>query len=106
LDALDVINVYRELGMSRDEFLTVASECFTDVLTDMQSRDRTALLDDALVDRVLADVEDPRASAVAYRASVALLPADGRVSEAELAVLQRMLDTWQLPRATVEGVLA
>lgn len=106
LDALDAIDLYAELGISRDEFLTVASECFADAMADMRARDRNALVDDALVDRILADVEDPRARAVAYRASVALLPADGHLNETELAVLQRMLDHWRLPRATVAGVFA
>ena len=105
LDALDAMNLYAELGLTRDQFLTIASECFADAMLDMRERDRPTLLDDVLVDRVLGDVHDAEARALAYRASVALLPADGRLSEGELAVLQRMLDRWQLPRATVEGVL-
>lgn len=105
LDALDAMNLYADLGLTRDQFLHIASECFADAMLDMRERDRATLLDDVLVDRVLSDVRDPEARALAYRASVALLPADGRLSEGELAVLQRMLDQWQLPRATVEGVL-
>jgi uncharacterized tellurite resistance protein B-like protein len=106
LDALDAIDLYAKLGLTREEFLGVASECFADAMLDMRARDRLTLLDDALVDRILADVQDPRARELAYRASVALLPADGRLNDSELAVLQRMLDTWRLPRATVEGVLS
>lgn len=106
LDALDAIDLYTQLGITRDQFLSVASDCFADAMLDMRNRDRMTLLDDALVDRILADVQDPRARALAYKASVALLPADGRLNEGELAVLQRMLDTWRLPRATVEGVLS
>lgn len=105
LDALDALNLYAELGLTRDQFLTIASECFADAMLDMRERDRPTLLDDVLVDRVLGDVHDAEARALAYRASVALLPADGHLSEGELAVLQRMLDRWQLPRATIEGVL-
>lgn len=105
LEALDGMNLYADLGLTRDEFLHIASECFADAMLDMRERDRATLLDDVLVDRVLSDVREPEARALAYRASVALLPADGRLSEGELAVLQRMLDQWQLPRATVEGVL-
>jgi hypothetical protein len=105
LDVLDTLNLYAELGLTRDQFLTIASECFADAMLDMRERDRPTLLDDVLVDRVLGDVRDPEARALTYRVAVALLPADGRLSEGELAVLQRMLDRWQLPRATVEGVL-
>ena len=106
LDALDAIDLYAQLGLTREQFLSVASDCFADAMLDMRNRDRLTLLDDSLVDRILAAVQNPRARELAYRASVALLPADGRLSEAELAVLQRMLDTWQLPRATVQGVLS
>jgi hypothetical protein len=105
LDALDAMNLYADLGLTREQFLHIASECFADALIDMRERDRSTLLDDALVDRILGAVHDPQARALAYRASVALLPADGRLNDGELAVLQRMLDRWQLPRATVEGVL-
>jgi len=104
LDALDSVNVYSELGVTRDQFVGIAAECFADAMTDMRDRDRATLIDDVLVDRILGDVEDPGHRALAYRACVALLPADGRLNPGELAVLQRMLDRWQLPRATVEGV--
>jgi hypothetical protein len=105
LQALDAMNLFADLGLTREQFLHIASECFADAMLDLRERDRATLLDDVLVDRVLGDVRDPEARALAYRAAVALLPADGRLCEGELAVLQRMLDQWQLPRATVEGVL-
>lgn len=105
LDALDAANLYDELGVTREQFLGIAAECFADAMIDMRDRDRATLLDDALIDRILGDVEDPAHRALAYRACVALLPADGRLNPGELTVLQRMLDRWHLPRATVEGVL-
>lgn len=104
LEALDHVSLFDTLGLSRERFLTIASECFADAMADMRARDRADLIDDALVDRILADVDDPQARALAYRAAVAVLPADGQLNQAELAVLQRMLDHWRLPRATVEGV--
>jgi hypothetical protein len=55
---------------------------------------------------MLDAVDDPDCRALAYRLAVTLLPADGQLAEPELALLQRMLDRWKLPRATVEGVLA
>jgi DnaJ-domain-containing protein 1 len=105
LAALEAHGLLAELGLTRDQFLAVASDCFTDAMVDMRARSRNHLLDDALVDRELARVDDPQARVLAYRAAVALLPADGRLHDGELALLQRMVEAWQLPRATVDGVL-
>jgi hypothetical protein len=96
IDAIDALGLHQELGISRDAFLTIVSECFAEAMIDMRARDRLRLVDDALVDWILADLDDPQACALAYRATLALLPADGRLSPEELAVLQRMFDRWPL----------
>lgn len=98
LDAVDALGVLQDLGMQRDTFVSICSECFAEVMIDMRAHGRMTLLDDALVDRILADVDDPQACALAYRATLALLPADGRLTAEELAVLQRMFDRWPLER--------
>jgi hypothetical protein len=106
LAALDEMAPWRELGISREGFLSVASETFADLMCDMRTRDRLTLLDEQIVNAMLDAVDDPDQRALAYRLAVVLLPADGQLAEPELALLQRMLDRWKLPRATVEGVLA
>ncbi len=96
IDAVDALGLHQELGITRDAFLTIVSECFAEAMMDMRARDRPSLMDDALVDWILADLDDTQACALAYRATLALLPADGRLSPEELAVLQRMFDRWPL----------
>lgn len=105
LDALEAQGLFAELGMTRGRFLAVASDCFADAMVDMRARGRSHLLDDDRVDRELARIGNPQSHALAYRATVALLPADGRLHQGELALLQRMLDAWDMPRATLEGAL-
>jgi hypothetical protein len=75
-------------------------------MADMRARGRGHPQDDEQVDRELARTGDPRSRALAWRATVALLPADGRFRPDELALLQRMLDAWHMPPATLEGALA
>jgi hypothetical protein len=106
IDTIDALGLHQELGLSRDAFLTIVSECFAEAMIDMRARDRMRLVDDALVDWILADLDDPQACALAYRATLALLPADGRLSPEELAVLQRMFDRWPLRGETLTAGLS
>jgi uncharacterized tellurite resistance protein B-like protein len=105
LAALDRGNAYAELGLTRDAFLNVASDLFEQLMIDMRATGRLRLLDDAAIDQVLAGVDDPARRATLYRWVVALLPADGHLRDAELAVLQRLLDRWQLPAGTLGAEL-
>jgi hypothetical protein len=106
LAALDAIDPWSKLGMSRDEFIGLTSECFDDLMCDMHASNRATLLDVPDLDASIAAVEDPQMQALAYRMVTALLPADGHLSGPELAVLQRMLDRWQLPPDVLKRALS
>jgi hypothetical protein len=96
LEALDRVGAFGCLGLTRNSFLTVASECFEAQMQSMRAADRAQLLDDASLDAALDAVQAPDKRELVYRLVLELLPADGRLSEGELALLQRLLDRWNL----------
>lgn len=71
------------------------------------ARNSSAAVSRVVALTMMADASfHPRELAALDEMAVALLPADGPLAEPELALLKKMLDRWQLPRATVEAVLA
>ncbi len=102
---LDALDAYRAIGLSRDAFLTIASECFDEQMMSMRENDRTELVDDDSVDDALDALRSVNQRGLAYRLVLALLPADGRLAPPELALLQRLIDRWQLDRTTLERPL-
>jgi uncharacterized tellurite resistance protein B-like protein len=105
LEALDRVRAFSRLGLSRNAFLTVASECFEAQMQSMRAANRAELLDDASLDVALDAVQSPEKRELVYRLVIELLPADGRLSESELALLQRMLDRWALRDAALAHAL-
>jgi uncharacterized tellurite resistance protein B-like protein len=71
----------------------------------MRHHDRPCLLDDAALDGALDAITEPALRQLAYRLVVEVLPADGRLSDAEMALLQRLLDRWQLADAALAHAL-
>ena len=60
---------------------------------------------DTALDRAVDAVTEPALRQLAYRLVVEVLPADGRLGAAEMAVLQRLLDRWQLADAALAHAL-
>lgn len=105
VDALERVQAWRDMGLSRPQFLAVASRAFEEQMQSMRRHDRARLLDDAALDQTLDAVTEPALRQLAYRLVVEVLPADGRLGAAEMAVLQRLLDRWQLADAALAHAL-
>lgn len=102
LEALDRVRGFSRLGLSRNAFLSVASECFEARMRSMRAANRAELLDDASLNVALDAVQSPGKRELVYRLVIELLPADGRLSAGELALLQRILDRWDLRDTALE----
>jgi uncharacterized tellurite resistance protein B-like protein len=96
VSALDRLGAHAQLGLSRDALLALLGRCFEEQMRALRTEGRARLVEDACIDTALAAITRPQDRLLAYRLVVELLPADGQLAEAELALLQKMLDHWHL----------
>jgi uncharacterized tellurite resistance protein B-like protein len=94
--ALDRLGAHAQLGLTREALLALLGRCFDEQMRGLRVEGRARLVEDACVDAALAAITTPHDRLLAYRLVVELLPADGQLAEAELALLQKMLDRWHL----------
>ena len=96
IESLERQAAFERMGLTRGEFRDLARDLFGDLMCWMREAGHVTLVDDAAVDRVAADLTDPVLQRLACALLIAVLPADGRLGEEELAVFQRLLDRWAI----------
>lgn len=92
---LDRIDAARRLGLAPGALLVLLGRCFDGQMQQVRALDRRHLVEDDCVHAAL-DAVDPEDRLLAYQLVVELLPADGQLADAELALLQTLLDRWHL----------
>ena len=106
LAALDRCGGFARIDLPRGEFIALLRELFSWLMCRMARDGHASLLDDEVIDRLAAEVRRPDLQLLTCGLLMEILPADGRLSQAELAVLQRLLERWQPPRQSLADVLA
>ena len=101
LRALDELDAYRRLGVTRQRFLDLARQCVRKVGAGLCDREWMRVDDlvyhDALLDAVAS--EDGRL--LVCRLAAAVITADGRITRDERLVYDRMLAHWRISQAMV-----
>jgi uncharacterized tellurite resistance protein B-like protein len=97
----DRLDLFRMVGLSRQDFAQVLS----DYCTDLRAADGGPLAADAaVVDAVIADVDDPHRRLMACAAMLSVCYADGRFDAAELSVMRQVLRRWNLTVESLQGL--
>jgi uncharacterized tellurite resistance protein B-like protein len=97
----DRLDLFRMIGLSRQDFAQVLS----DYCADLRAADGAPLAADAaVVDAVIASVDDPHRRLMACAAMLSVCYADGRFDTAELSVMRHVLRRWNLTVESLQGL--
>jgi uncharacterized tellurite resistance protein B-like protein len=102
---LDRLDVYSLLGISRNEFMTVARDYCADLGAEAELEGSTPMLDPDRADRVIdcVDVRDRRL--LVAKLLIAILAADGVHAANERVLFAHTLDRWSLKLEDVVGLV-
>jgi uncharacterized tellurite resistance protein B-like protein len=96
VQVLDRLGILQELGTERERLSAVARQYFADLDRQAAAQGRVDLNDDAWVDAVLEPIQGTRARLFLARLLLVIARADGRFADAELGLLRRILERWNL----------
>lgn len=105
LAALEKLDAFTRLGVSRDRFVELAQLCVTEVGSGLHEHSWLRTSDLAYVDRLLDAVPDEATRLLVCRLSAAAITADGRVSRDERMVYTHALARWRIqPQQVSEAI--
>ena len=103
---LEELDAFRRIGVSRARFLELVESCCRDVGEYLAGQSWLSLEDLQRIDQILDAVDDPAKRLLVCRLAASVLPADGRVSEAERLIYDHVLGYWHINRSAVtEAIL-
>lgn len=100
VSALDHARAFERLGLSREEFLGIARDNFTALMTSLRRPGPYGLLTGEELDLALDTVQDLTQRRLAFELVMELLPADGQVRPVELALVRRLQERWDIGAGT------
>jgi len=106
IEALRRLDAFERIGLSRPAFMRVARDYCSDLVQMIGDRDAMPLVDDALIDAVIAPVDEPQLRTMVCSLLVGVVAADGELAGAELAVLERVLKRWDIRREALADAIA
>lgn len=106
LSALDHAHAFERLGLSREEFLAIARDSFTALMTSLRKPGLYGLLTVEELDAALDSVRDGEQRRLALELVMELLPADGLVRPVELALVQRLIERWEIEAKADDAIRA
>jgi hypothetical protein len=101
LRALDELDGYRRLGVSRHRFIQLAKTCLQEVGATVCGQFWLSGSDMLHVDEYLDQVTDPNQRLLVCRLAAAAITADGRVSSDERMVYNHTLARWHITQTMV-----
>ena len=97
LQLLERVRAHEQLGMSRDDMLTVISEFCAELMEEVPERwSPTGPLDERELAQLMARITLPALRQRVLHLCVQLVEADGRVHDAESVVLNAAVEHWGL----------
>lgn len=101
LGALDELQAFRRIGVSRERFVAIARSCVADVGAHL--RDRSWLCTDHLtyIDALLDAVPERTDRMIVCRLAAAVITADGCVTHDERLVYAHALARWRINQSDV-----
>lgn len=99
LHALDRVDAYRQLGISRPEMQRVLQDLCEDLLLAHQSRWADAChIEPHTIALLMAEIEDPALRANVLALCIAVAEADDHVADGESIVISSAVENWGLHR--------
>lgn len=93
---LEELGIFSMLDADPELFATVLDTYCDDLIAHAGASRRVALVDPGWVDAILEPVQDTERRRLLSRILLVLAHADGRFADLELAVVQRVLDRWDI----------
>jgi uncharacterized tellurite resistance protein B-like protein len=100
MDLFERLDLLREIGLTREGFSRVVADYCDDIGA---TGGGPLAADAALVDAVIADVDDPRKRLMACAMMLSLCYADGRFAPSEVAVMRQVLRRWGLALESLQA---
>lgn len=105
LAALERLDAFARLGVSRGRFVELAQRCIAEVGSGLQDHSWLRSSDLVYVDRLLDAVQDESTRLLVCRLCAAAITADGRVSRDERMVYNHALGRWRIdPQQVSEAI--
>lgn len=98
LHALDRLDAFRQLGVTRQRFIDMAQRCMTDIGADLSERSWLRAEHMAYIDALLDAVADAESRRLVCRLAAAVVAADGQVTHDERLVYDHALARWRIDR--------
>ncbi len=105
LRLLEDLDAFRRIGMSEEEFLSIASRLRRGACQPLTEHDSLHADDLALIDDILDGVRDPQHRLLLCRLAGCIIVADGCVQDLERTVYDHMLRRWGHTRASVSQAI-
>jgi len=101
LGALDQLDAFRRVGVSRERFVEIARSCVADVGTHLCDRSWLCVEHMAYIDALLDAVPGTEGRMLVCRLAAAVITADGRVTPDERLVYDHALARWRINQSDV-----
>lgn len=104
--ALDQMNAWAHLGLSRQRLLDVARDYCADLKTAADAENGVSLLDEVAAEEVVGSVDDPEKRRMVGQLMLAVLDADRRHCAEELIVYSSIMKSWGHERGALKRLHA
>lgn len=101
LGALDQLDAFRRVGVSRERFVEIARSCVADVGAHLCDRSWLCVEHMAYIDALLDAVPGTEGRMLVCRLAAAVITADGRVTHDERLVYDHALARWRINQSDV-----
>jgi hypothetical protein len=105
LSALDALDAFRRLGVSRQRFVEMAQQCVDEVGAGLCERSWLRTSDLVYVDKLLDAVQDEAQRLLVARFCAAAITADGRISADERLLYNHALGRWHIGQDQVSHAI-
>jgi uncharacterized tellurite resistance protein B-like protein len=106
LDRLEELDAFTVMGLSREGFADVVQDYLGELVDGADADGHVHPLAPALVDGLVAAIDDPALRLTTAQLMLAIANADNDLSEGELAVFRHVLGRWGLDLESLRGSCA
>lgn len=95
--SFDALRAHQRLGMQREELDTVVHELCADLIEDARAaHEDDCRITPALIELLLADIDDPRLRRQVLALCAGVARADGRMHDDESIVIEAAIEQWRI----------
>ncbi|HET9643128.1 MAG TPA: hypothetical protein VFP68_07195 [Burkholderiaceae bacterium] len=105
LAALDRLDAFRRLGVSRERFVEMARTCLSEIGPQWCKNGWLHPVHAQYIDALLHEVRSPRERLLVCRFAAAVMVADGRITTDERIIFTRALGRWGITQTMVSHAI-